>query len=181
MFTETIARLSKKGVLFSEGLLPAEITKIEELYDLRFPQDLASFYQTALPVSRGFYRWNDFSDENVAFIKAVLNIPAADIREVLDEIDWCEDWGEEPSDFVKRCRLIVERLSRAPKLIPIFLHRYMSIDYPEGNPVFSVHGSDIIYYGGNLEEYLDVEFDLKAYQDIAFDQIRKAEFWSDLI
>jgi hypothetical protein len=47
----------------------------------------------------------------------------------------------------------------APVLIPVCSHRYLPASPPQaGNPVFSVHQSDIIYYGANLLDYLQNEF-----------------------
>jgi hypothetical protein len=46
----------------------------------------------------------------------------------------------------------------------------------EGNPVFSVHQTDIIYYGYDLEDYLRHEFDLpgrKAWPE----HLRPVRFW----
>jgi hypothetical protein len=44
-------------------------------------------------------------------------------------------------------------------LIPICSHRYIpAAPHEAGNPVFSVHQTDIIYYGADLMDYLQNEF-----------------------
>ena len=50
-------------------------------------------------------------------------------------------------------------VSEAPVLIPICSHRYIPAEpFESGNPVFSVHQTDIIYYGADLMDYLQNEF-----------------------
>ena len=69
----------------------------------------------------------------------------------------------------------------APKLVPIFSHRYIPFIPNDLNiPIFSIVQSDIIYYGRNLISYLEVEFKLKQYNnnDITGKYI---DFWSDFI
>jgi len=53
-----------------------------------------------------------------------------------------------------------------------------------GNPVFSVYQTDIIYYGGDLENYLCNEYHyyFGTPQYVALpSQIRSIEFWSWLV
>jgi len=67
-------------------------------------------------------------------------------------------------------------------LIPIYSHRYIPSRHCEiNNPIFSVHQTDIIYYGENLEEYFKVEFKDKEHKDIDFDSIKHIDFWTDLL
>ena len=48
-------------------------------------------------------------------------------------------------------------MDAAPKLVPIAGHRFIpEAPHEEGNPVFSVHQTDIIYYGRDLAEYAAV-------------------------
>lgn len=73
-------------------------------------------------------------------------------------------------------------MTKVPKLIPIYSHRYIPSEPQEaGNPVFSVHQTDIIYYGENLLSYLQVEFNAKKYSDIKSDSIRHINIWSELV
>ena len=51
----------------------------------------------------------------------------------------------------------------------------------ENPPILSVHGTDIIYYGENLLDYLDVEFGTKKQEDISFDRIQPVPFWSEIM
>lgn len=48
---------------------------------------------------------------------------------------------------------------RWPTLVPIYSHRFMpAAPAPDRAPVLSVHGSDIIFYGSDLLDYLRNEF-----------------------
>jgi hypothetical protein len=61
-------------------------------------------------------------------------------------------------------------------LIPILGGRYMpELPYEAGNPVFSVHPADIIYYGFDLEDYLRHEFNLPREEWPS--KVRRMEFW----
>ena len=91
-------------------------------------------------------------------------------------------WGEKPSDIKEAVNLATIYFNKAPKLIPIYYHRYIpSSPFAYGNPIMSVHQTDIIYYGENLLSYLLVEFGIKKRKDIDFEKIKKIPFWSDII
>lgn len=51
----------------------------------------------------------------------------------------------------------------------------------ENPPVISVHGTDIIFYGENLEEYFKIEFGEKKHAEIDCQVIKPIPFWSDII
>jgi hypothetical protein len=63
------------------------------------------------------------------------------------------------------------------QLIPIYRHRMMP-DEPlsPGNPVFSVHQTDIIHYGFDLADYLRCEFNLPGREPWPT-QVRTIRFW----
>ena len=53
---------------------------------------------------------------------------------------------------------------------------------PERNPpVLSIHGVDVICYGTDLEEYIDIEFGNKEQRDIQPDKVPYVDFWSDIM
>ena len=73
---------------------------------------------------------------------------------------WLESWGTRPRTKTKRKTTIREQMQNAPKLIPVFAHRYL-VGQSTGvatNPVLSVQGSEIIVYGRDLRSYLLDEF-----------------------
>lgn len=180
MYKNIVDKLKFNGVEFAEGLSEQEIIKIKQEYKIEFPIELQEFYSTALPVSKGFYNWRDFKTTNVQYIKDVMNRPFNDIYELADEVYWCDEWGDEPNNS-ERADVVRAMLKKAPALIPIYSHRYIPAINLEPTPVFSIHDTDIIYYGENLESYFEIEFGNKKHSDIGYDIIKYVTFWSDLI
>ncbi|MDD3795809.1 MAG: hypothetical protein PHE06_07575 [Lachnospiraceae bacterium] len=173
--------LREKNVILENGLSLDEIAEIEKMYEIVFPASLRNFLMMALPVSKGFYNWRNKEQDNVEFIKIAMNQPRKYIDEMPEEIYWCEDWGEEPQDKEVFKREVRKRLDVAPKLVPIFSHRYMPMIIEENPPIISIHGGDIIYMGENIEDYIDVEFGEKSQNEIDFSKIKTIPFWTDLM
>lgn len=172
--------LQNKGIKFEKGLSHEELEQIEQLYAIEFPQELKEAYMTALPVSEGFYKWREFSDSNVNHIKELIQKPFEDIVKAIDDVEWCDSWGIEPTENEKT-KIIEEKLKLAPKLIPIYYHRYVVSGRMDKSPVLSVHGTDIIYYGENLEQYLEIEFKEIPYSEMDYKKIAKIPFWSEIM
>ncbi|MDR2976083.1 MAG: hypothetical protein LBV19_02055 [Streptococcaceae bacterium] len=176
-----IEELKEQGIIFDKGLSSVEISTIEKKYDLIFPSEMKSLYRKALLISRGFYNWRDFSERNTQLIKQVLNRPTDSLLNNTSEIDWSESWGSEPANQMEREEVLREKIQSAPKLIPIYSHRYITSFQDRENPVFSIVGSDIIYYGENLISYLEIEFGCKSRSDMDITKIEPVSFWSDLL
>lgn len=88
-FSEIIAKLKEKRIVFSKGLSDNEFDKIESIYGFRFPNELKAFYSEALPISQSainthcaFPAWNDFSAINVSRIREWIYEPK---KRILDE------------------------------------------------------------------------------------------------
>jgi hypothetical protein len=89
---------------------------------------------------------------------------------------WLPEWGKRPEELTEASKIAQLKITAAPKLIPILGHRYMpALPSGAGNPVFSVHQADIIYYGFDLEDYLRHEFNLPREDWPA--QVKQIEFW----
>lgn len=72
---------------------------------------------------------------------------------------WPASWGLRPAGLDAQKRRVRELVEAAPKLIPIFKHRYLLAELClAGNPVLSVYQSDIVVYGADLRDYLLIEF-----------------------
>ncbi len=181
-FIKIINLLKSKGVLFDKGLDEEEIKTIENLYKITFPPDLKEFLSTALPISNEFINWRDISKNNVKNIKNRLNWPLEGmIFDIENNNFWYEGWGKKPDNLEEAIKVCEDEMKKVPKLIPICSHRYISSEPHEvDNPVFSVYQTDIIYYGENLLSYLQLEFDMKKYEDMNFDSIKEIKFWDDL-
>jgi hypothetical protein len=90
---------------------------------------------------------------------------------------WLEEWGPRPRTLAEAGYRVNELVAAAPKLIPVYGHRMIPDDpHESGNPVFSVHQTDIIHYGFDLADYLRHGFNLPGREPWA-DQVRPIRFW----
>ncbi|QTU83579.1 hypothetical protein J7S27_03385 [Carnobacteriaceae bacterium zg-C25] len=169
--------LKQKGIRWECGLKEIEIVELENLYNIAFSDDWKEIYSKMLPVGLGFYNWRDKSESNVAYIKEIMQQPYLDVLENYNEIQWNSDWGDMPNSDDEKFLKIKLLLKNAPKLIPIYEHRYLPAI--KKAPVISVHNIDIIYYGENLIDYFFIEFGLKDWKNIDFNNIHNINFWMD--
>ncbi|WP_165251684.1 SMI1/KNR4 family protein [Adlercreutzia sp. ZJ304] len=181
MYEQSVDLLKRRGIELESGLAADEIVQIEKIYEIVFPKSLRDFLMAALPVSNGFYDWRNGEQKNIERIKDAISRPMRDIHDTPEEVYWCEDWGEEPADEEVFKREVIERLKTAPKLIPVYFHRYMPMVSDENPPIMSVCGGDIIYYGADIQDYFEVEFDGKDQGAIDFESICPVPFWTDLV
>ncbi|NGZ77663.1 SMI1/KNR4 family protein [Saccharibacillus alkalitolerans] len=175
-------RLESKGVRFERGLTAGEIAQAERVYEFRFPPDLRELLEHALPAGGSFPNWRGFSEQNVRAVRERLGQPLEGILfDVRHNAFWHESWGERPNELREALKTAERRCAEWPRLIPIYSHRYLPETPNEaGNPVFSVYQTDVIYYGANLEEYLEAEFGLKPYENIAWEPVKSIEFWGEM-
>lgn len=169
------------NVSYQNGLSDEEIVQIESKYNIFFPYALRTLLKQALPISEGFYNWRDLSESNYEFILQSINRPISDFYEDASEIYWNDEWGKEPVNSAEFQSIIRTKLSRAPKLIPVFAHRYIPMIDGNTYPIFSIHGIDIIIYGESLDDYLNVEFGEKSQSDINFSNVLDVPFWSEVM
>ncbi|MDP4119049.1 MAG: SMI1/KNR4 family protein [Bacillota bacterium] len=179
---KTVDSLKYKGISFESGLSLQEIDSVESLYDIKFPPDLKEFLCIALPITNNFVNWRDMSEGNIRSIKDRLIWPLEGmIFDIEHNEFWYSGWGIKPNDLKEAINVCKNEMTKVPKLIPIYSHRYIPSQPQEaGNPIFSVYQTDIIYYGEDLLSYLQIEFDIKKYSDIKFDSIKHIRFWSEL-
>ena len=175
-------KLQDAGVVCESGLAEGEIQLVEHFFGFQFPPDLRAFLMCVLPSGKDWPNWRDIDDSE---IELMLNWPYEGICfDIQNNSFWPASWGTKPASLRKAFEIAKRKVDAAPKLIPIFGHRYLP-DRPsiEGNPVFSVHQTDIIYYGSNLWNYFQNEFlnsfGVSEYQLTA--PLRQIEFWSDLV
>jgi hypothetical protein len=160
---------------FADGLSDREIEHTESRFSFRFPPDLREFLQTALPKGE---RWPDWRCGDESALREWLDLPHEGI---LFDIEfngfWLDEWGARPKGLADAKATATELIRAAPKLIPIYGHR-MIPDEPHlaGNPVFSVHQTDIINYGSNLADYFRHEFHLQD-RNPEPEDVRRIRFW----
>jgi len=162
MYLDIINKLKLKGIKFDKGLTGNEIKIIEERYNIIFPKSLVEFYKLGLPISDGFVNWRDESNENIEKIKQKLSRPYDGILWAIKENNfWVDNW-DKPKTFAEQKEKFLEEMKNEPKPIPVYIFRYiLSKDGIEDPAVLSMHNSDIIVYGNNLDEYFDNEFFLE--------------------
>lgn len=178
MWSSLIESLQQERFIeFDEPLTDEEFAAVEQEFEFQFPPDLRAFLQTGLPVSRKFPDWRNGDRDK---LREQLGIPG---HGMLFDVErngfWLDDWGPRPSGLEEAFAIVRSKLQSAPKLIPIYAHRMMP-DRPceHDNPVFSVHQTDIIYYGINLRDYLIHEFFAnELYVWPIPEKIKPIEFW----
>src|SRR5882724_3075226 len=149
--------LTECGVSLDAGLSESELQHIETTLAFTFPPDLHAFLCHSLPTSRGFPLWRQ---PDLQEVQSRLAWPADGICfDIEYNAFWEADWGPKPSNLPDALSLARAKIAAFPVLIPIYSHRYIPASPPEGgNPVYSVHQTDIIYYGLDLTDYLCAEF-----------------------
>jgi len=157
---EVIRRIS--GVRIEPGLTPWELTAAESQFNLRFPPDLAELLRTGLPTGERWPNWRaavNAQDDAAQALSLRLNWPRDGMCfDVEHNAFWDPAWGERPSVLAEALRIAEGAVRTAPLLIPVYAHRFLPAEpCAPGNPVLSVHQTDIIVYGRDLYEYFLAE------------------------
>lgn len=157
--------------ILPNGYTSSELDDAQKRYGLRFPPDLVELLMQHQPI--GGYDWRG---ENRA-IRQMLAWPVEMLTLDVEKGFWWPDWGLRPTTAERRSALVESAIRKAPRLIPIIKHRFIPEEpHQTGNPVFSMHGFDTIYYGANLTEFFRNEFENRY--DVSV--VRHIPFWSDL-
>ena len=167
----------------TKGMSEGQIAAAQDFYRINFPTDLKEMLMAFMPVGEGFYDWRDYSAGNVENIKKMLMWPIDGCLFDVENNDfWLKSWGEKPDGLSAKLETAREYMEKAPIMIPIYAHRYISsVPNEAGNPVYSVHQTDIIFYGRDIWDYFEVEFGEKKHREIEFDKIKPVSFWHDMI
>lgn len=91
MYEDCLNLLKIHGIKFEKGLTSDELLQIEKIYQIKLPKSLRDFFMTALLISRGFYNWRNVQDDNIQFIKRIINTPLLNIYDMAEEVYWCDD------------------------------------------------------------------------------------------
>ncbi|HEX8036224.1 MAG TPA: hypothetical protein VF510_20370 [Ktedonobacterales bacterium] len=147
--------------------------------------------QLALGDEPAFYNW--LTDE--ALLRSALENVVSGLQFDVEENDlWLPQWGERPATEEARAQRVRELVAAAPRLIPVYHHRFLLAEPCQaGNPVFSIHQSDIIVYGAELRTYLLSEFadllgidkhevrnEARNRLQTSFESYAAIPFWGDL-
>lgn len=152
---------SRIGATIKRGLSDSEVVAVQDMFDIIFPPDLRQFLQAGLPTGEGWPNWAEALSNAIEAerIREMLKWPLDGmVFDVEENMFWDTTWGVRPIDRTERVRVVTQAVAAAPRLIQIYGHRYMPAEPSmSGNPVFSIHQTDIIIYGSNLETYLLAE------------------------
>jgi hypothetical protein len=138
------------------GLTETELAGIETEFRFRFAPDHREFLAAGLPTGVG---WPDWRAADRAALRAALLAPVEGVLFDVAENDfWYEGWGPAFGDRVSTARA---GLMIAPRMIPLYAHRYLPAAIA-GHPVLSIYQTDVIGYGADLTDWLHREFGIGA-------------------
>jgi hypothetical protein len=160
----------QKGTRWSGGLTDEQLSSAEAFFGHPFPPDFRLFLKTLHTTTRAWkrIRYRDTVGELfdapgfhdwIHGREALRDAMAWPVEGVLFDVEhnglWLSEWGAKPEQARERQSVVQREASNASPLIPVFGHRYLVAQPLEsGNPVLSVHQSDIIIYGDDLRNYL---------------------------
>lgn len=163
---------------WARGYSRAELEAAQARHGVHFPPDLLELLMDRRPVQAYDWRRDDEA------IRKALEWPLEGLLFDLEHSNlWLPQWGERPDTLGGRAEVLTDLVHAAPRLIPIFGHRYIP-EQPAlaGNPVFSVWQSDIVYYGGDLADYVRREFEPGPFPlPPVTGPVRRIPFWADLV
>ncbi len=156
-FLDRLRAETESRIAWGPGLSAEEIETAERKWSVKFPPDLRFFLKTMTSTSKRFIHWTKSPD---AMISERFAWPFDGFCYDLEHNDiWLPEWGPKPETLEAKIEVFKTFYDAAPKLIPIYGHRYIPSAPPKaGNPVFSVYQSDVIYYGASLRNFLECEF-----------------------
>lgn len=96
---------------------------------------------------------------------------------------WRSSWGERPSDLLEAVETARLRLADAPSMAPLYAHRFLPAGRGTyGHPVLSMRGWDTIYYGTDLADYINQEFqEPRPERDEEWQPHATVPFWRDYL
>ncbi len=150
------------------GLTDAEFARIERDYDFEFADDHRAFLAAGLPLNRPPQTgqtwarpWPNWRDGDPGDLRRQLGWPVEGaLFDVEHNALWHPPWGPRPARTGKALKTARQHLRRAPKMIPVYGHRYLPAGRGTyGHPVLSIYQTDIIFYGTDLADYIGCELD----------------------
>ena len=171
--------LTLSDATLAPGLTDSELAGVEGRFGFMFPPDLRHLLGLALPL--GERAWPDWRSGTYEDLSGRLAQPVDGILfDVEQNAFWHPDWPERPATQAAAVALAREELSSVPPLVPVYANRYLPTEPCEpGNPVLSVHQTDLIYYGNNLLDWFSREF--ARQQQHGTGGARRVPFWTSLM
>ncbi|MFI5612316.1 hypothetical protein [Amycolatopsis sp. NPDC051903] len=144
------------------GLTDAEFARVEAEHGISFTDDHRAFLAAGLPVDppgADRARWPDWRSGPADDLRHLITFEADLLADAVRDGHWDDAWGPRPPSAESAVAVFRTFLAGAAPIVPIYSHRYVA-GRPGtfGNPVLSMYGFDIIYYGADLPTYLVNEF-----------------------
>lgn len=152
-------------------------TKIEKIYGVVLPLEFKQVYRDFEQLPIGWHNWADFSRENTDYLKKQMKEVMVEIADEINDIKWDDNWGECPNTIHEVHHFIKSKMKSAPTLMPIVGHRYIACEPTAVSPVFSIVGSEIIYYSASLTDFLKGK---TITQETALTDLTLISFWSEI-
>ena len=159
---------------FVPGLSDGEIQLTHERFGFVFPPDVRQFLQSAMPVARS-YPCTAIEDD-IRFIRSHKHFPSwrngstqelsewidSPIEGILFDVErnnfWYPGFGQRPTNLAAALNIVREKIGKAPRLIPVYGHRFVPSTHVMYGPVVSISQTDIIIYGESFPKYILSEF-----------------------
>ncbi|HMI96640.1 MAG TPA: hypothetical protein VK479_09030 [Micropepsaceae bacterium] len=173
---------NRQPVVYGKGGLSIlDIRLIEAKLGFRVPDDFAFLLQNVLDPGEVLFPWSNFKKQR--YEDMIEWVREGILSSVANGL-WLRRWGERPKAPPDALEKVRNDFATWPKLLPICGHRFLAAEpWRAGNPVFSIMGTDIVYYGANLAHYLVHEFveqgPDKSMHHAHDQQIQSIEIWSD--
>jgi hypothetical protein len=161
------------------GYSQAELDAIQARWSLRFPPDLVALLRERRPLldQPKAFDWLKADD---ATIQKMLDWPFESFWFDVEQADAWPEWGDRPERLADQHARLKEIFVGAPRLIPLFGHRYLPEEPGEtGNPVFSVYQMDVVCYGTDLVDWIARE--THGWDCRPWPPIKEIRFWSDAL
>ncbi len=181
-----LARLGRVDLL--PGLSDAEFARVEEEFGFEFGDDHRAFLAAGLPMGRPSpahrrQPWPNWRDGDPDELRETLARP---VDGVLFDVEynsfWSPRWGARPDAPAEALEVARAELATVPRMVPVASHRYLPAGRGTyGHPVLSMSQSDVIYYGTDLADYIDREFNGPLPWDDASQPRATVPFWRDLV
>lgn len=158
------------------GYSKDELDDAQSRWGLRFPADLVELLRGRRKVDPESFDW---IASDPAIIRNRIDWPFEGFWFDVQNGLWWPEWGEKPERPADQHDRLRSVFAAAPKLIPLASHRYLPEEpFERGNPVISVHQSDVIWFGATLSDWMKCEtFDPSA-QGASTKEVR---FWSEAV
>lgn len=160
------------------GLTEAEIDALETKWRIRFPSDYRLFLKILhcidKPITIATY---DGDIKQIVPHESILfhnwqkdtNTLENAYQQIIDDISydvlhnniWMPGWGRKPITKFGQRQQIEALIANAPKLIPVYGHRFLLTEPYAGefaNPVLSIYHADATIYTANLYQFLCKDF-----------------------